>query len=129
MTGMKEGAGEDPFSEDTDEEHAVSSNDESPSRDEGKDGTTRDSPSPTASASIPYIYRRDSVHDNRDRYPLFLQEETRNAERDAKREFEDKFQNTVSVTDIREALILAGLDNLDDVESHLEGWGYGIEFE
>jgi hypothetical protein len=61
--------------------------------------------------------------------PLFLQEETKQAERDAQRELEDRFGDDVSLTDLREALVLAGLDNLDEAEGQLEAWGYGMTFD
>ena len=127
MTGMKEGAGENPFEEDT--------SDESPTDDEA----TESSEEPTSSTepiqteqeqmSIPYIYRRKNVKEDRERYPLFLQEKTHKSEREVRRELEDEFDDEVKVTDIREALILSGLENLDDVINQLEEWGYGLEME
>jgi hypothetical protein len=134
MTGMKEGAGEDPFADDETETSAVGSS--------GTDGTTTDettSRSETDQAStqsdqqrsmrIPYKFRRDGVQDGRDRVPLFLQKDTKRAERDALRELEERFDDDVSLTDLREAIVKAGLDHLDEVEGHLEEWGYGITFE
>lgn len=148
MTGMKEGAGEDPFAEEP--STASSTGVESPEEEEkeeeqekntrsaadsaaGASGT--DDPDPRGSASqrqsvqIPYKFRRDGVQDGRGRVPLFLQEETKNAERDALRELEERFEANVSLTDLREALVKVGLDNLDDVERHLEEWGYGMTFD
>lgn len=78
---------------------------------------------------IPYILRRDSVQDNRDRYPLFLQEDTKHDEREALHDLENTLDDDVSLTDLREALILVGLANLDDVEQQLASWGYGLSFE
>lgn len=78
---------------------------------------------------IPYTLRRDSVQDGRNRVPLFLQSETKTAERDALRELEDRFDDDVSLTDLREALIVVGLGRLDEVEEQLERWGYGMTFE
>jgi hypothetical protein len=79
--------------------------------------------------AIPYKFRRDSVQDGRDRVPLFLQPETKTAEREAMRELEDRFDDSVSMTDLREALVKVGLDNLDETEAALEEWGYGLTFE
>jgi predicted nuclease with TOPRIM domain len=61
--------------------------------------------------------------------PLFLLPETKRAERDALRELEERFDADVSLTDLREALVRAGLEHLDDVESELEEWGYGMTFD
>lgn len=131
MTGMKEGAGEDPFA----------ANDESKEPDEStvNDGSRTDSESVETEASqasrqqrsmqIPYKFRRDGVQDGRERVPLFLQSETKSSERDAQRELEDRFDDDVSLTDLREALMKTGLDHLDEVEEHLEEWGYGMTFE
>jgi len=131
MTGMKEGAGEDPFA----------SNDDSPDVEEPTATETTATESETTetettassrqqrSMQIPYKFRRDGVQDGRERVPLFLQSETKSAERDAQRELEDRFDDDVSLTDLREALMKAGLDHLDEVEAHLEEWGYGMTFE
>lgn len=120
MTGMKEGAGGDPFTDDTESDD----NDTESDTTDMNETTTQ----PTRT-EIPMILRRDSVQDNRDRYPLFLQQDTKRDERDALRELEDRFEDDISVTDLREALILVGLSNLDDVEGQLEDWGYGLTFE
>jgi len=78
---------------------------------------------------IPYKFRRDGVKDGRNRVPLFLHEETKRDERDALRQIEGRFGENVSLTDLREALVKAGLENLDAVEVTLEEWGYGMTFE
>ena len=135
MTGMKEGAGEDPFADDTDDEaeSTASSTDRSTASDPAMEGGSEPEPEPEAdqdrSMAIPYKFRRDSVQDGRDRVPLFLQPETKTAEREAMRELEDRFDGSVSMTDLREALVKVGLDNLDETEATLEEWGYGLTFE
>jgi hypothetical protein len=78
---------------------------------------------------IPYKYRRDSVQDGRNRVPLFLQPETKTAEREALRELEERFDDNVSLTDLREALVKVGLEHLDKTEESLEEWGYGMTFD
>ncbi|WP_253738981.1 hypothetical protein [Halohasta salina] len=141
MTGMKEGAGEDPFAEDT--EPPASDPDPSPEpevseeTDETPVATNVDTtPESTESGQstqtrmqIPYKYRRDSVQDGRDRVPLFLQPETKTAEREALRELEERFGDNVSLTDLREALVKVGLEHLDETEERLEEWGYGMTFD
>jgi len=118
MTGMKEGAGEDPFAEDTE----ASEHDSEPSLDQYESEKSQDKVINTSTESkdnqpatqeqlqIPYKYRRDSVQDGRDRVPLFLQPETKTAEREALRELEERFDDSISLTDLREALVKVGLN-------------------
>jgi hypothetical protein len=141
MTGMKEGAGEDPFAEETDSTESKSA--ERPNTGETRTGDSRESADSTVETGmddqrssreqqairIPYKFRRNGVQDGRNRVPLFLQEDTKRAERDALRELEGRFDDDVSLTDLREALVQVGLDHLDEVESGLEEWGYGMTFE
>mgnify|MGYP007116779488 FL=1 len=136
MTGMKEGAGEDPFADDGDvavEESESSTSAPDPAMEGGSepdDIAGDDSSQSTEQAmNIPYKFRRDSVQDNRDRVPLFLQAETKTAEREAMRELEERFDDNVSMTDLREALVKVGLEHLDETEAALEDWGYGLTFD
>lgn len=141
MTGMKEGAGEDPFAEDTGTADSQSETDSTVATADSTEtapeqAEAESDPAETArdergqrSISIPYKFRRDSVQDDRDRVPLFLQVETKRAERDALRELEERFDDDVSLTDLREALVKVGVDHLDEVEGHLEEWGYGLTFD
>ena len=137
MTGMKEGAGEDPFAEDAetpDPEPEPTSEPEATQETEetSVDATTESTESQSVTKnqiSIPYKYRRDSVQDGRDRVPLFLQPETKTAEREALRELEERFDDNISLTDLREALVKVGLEHLDEAEENLEEWGYGMEFK
>lgn len=129
MTGMKEGAGEDPFADD--ENVAEQKTDAAESADEtatAPDSTSGRQPN-QQQIQIPYKFRRDGVQDGRDRVPLFLQEDTKSAEREALRELEDRFDDDVSLTDLREAVVKTGLQHLDEVESQLTSWGYGMTFD
>jgi len=138
MTGMKEGAGEDPFADEgspnedperqPDDSPETASTEADPSLEVGSSSTTEESSS-GAEMSIPYKYRRDSVQDDRDRVPLFLHAETKTDERKAMRELEERFGDRISLTDLREALVKAGLENLDTTQKQLEQWGYGIKFD
>lgn len=132
MTGMKEGAGEDPF--------ADNEQSDSPSQEETKGTESTNDSSETSrtndiadndrqSPKIPYKLRRDSVQDGRDRVPLFLKEETKQMERTAQRELEKQFGENVALTDLREALMKVGLQHMNEVETNLEEWGYGMTFE
>lgn len=133
MTGMKEGAGDDPFADDPTPDTDSDSDSVEP---ESADDNSTNTEDTTSSASesgqpmqIPYKFRRDGVQDGRDRVPLFLQPETKNAERDALRELEGRFNGNVSLTDLREALVIVGLEHLNEVQTELEEWGYGMNFD
>jgi hypothetical protein len=134
MTGMKEGAGDDPFADDpepAESDESVVESDPALEEPEGDGSSTpvTGSGSGGATMRIPYKFRRSGVQDGRDRVPLFLHPETKRAERDALHELEERFDDDVSLTDLREALMKVGLDHLDDVEGHLEEWGYGMTFD
>lgn len=133
MTGMKEGAGEDPFANDdetTDTESiGQAETDETQASTNTTKQTTDTRLSDQQQIQIPYKFRRDGVQDGRDRVPLFLQGDSKSAERDALREIEQRFDDDVSLTDLREALVKVGLQHLDEVEVHLKGWGYGMTFD
>jgi len=136
MTGMKEGAGEDPFADtsnstDTKGPEETAEATEASDNQDSSDHTNQASSdrSDSQQLQIPYKYRRDGVQDGRDRVPLFLMEETKQSERDALREMEERFGDNVSLTDLREAVMKVGLAELDAVEDALEDWGYGMTFE
>ena len=133
MTGMKEGAGEDPFADDesADAESENEAEEQATPSVETTEATTNNSESQSEqrAARIPYKFRRDSVHDGRNRVPLFLKPETKRMERDAQRELEERFDDEVSLTDLRESLMKVGLQHLDEVEANLETWGYGLTFD
>lgn len=132
MTGMKEGAGEDPFASNenrTETTEKSTPSETSTPEPEPADAESSQSSQRRQTMRIPYKFRRDGVQDGRERVPLFLQSETKSSERDAQRELEDRFDDDVSLTDLREALMKTGLNHLDEVEDHLEEWGYGMTFE
>lgn len=134
MTGMKQGAGENPFADESDSEESVEQSETndataSPDASEGTDVTESRRETQQRSIQIPYKFRRDGVQDGRNRVPLFLQKDTKSAERDALRALEERLDEDVSLTDLREALVKAGLEHLDEVEMHLEEWGYGMTFD
>jgi hypothetical protein len=136
MTGMKEGAGEDPFAEestsvesDTESRSSETSTEASIAGTDQADDTGEQDSAEHQLMQIPYKLRRNGVQDGRSRVPLFLQKDTKRSERDALREFEKRFDSNVSLTDLREALVKIGLQHPEKVERQLEEWGYGLNFE
>lgn len=130
MTGMKEGAGEDPFSESDGSDTTRSSEPSAESEvDRRPDDSSATPGRQVRTERIPYKFRRDGVQDGRNRTPLFLQAETKRQERETLRELEERFDTAVSKTDLREALVKVGMNHLEEVESQLEQWGYGMTFD
>jgi len=134
MTGMKEGAGEDPFADTDDSTDSAATEQESSTTTDVEPDPKETQPAenarePKQQVRIPYKFRRDGVQDGRDRVPLFIKPETKSAERDAQRELEERFSDDVSLTDLREAVVRTGLEHLDEVEEQLTDWGYGMTFE
>jgi hypothetical protein len=136
MGGMKQGAGEDPFADDPDN----GSNDVSDASelDETSSSTVDTGPSSSDAASssttqptmdIPLKFRRNAVKEGRNRVTLYLQENTIESERDARNKLQERFGEDVAKADLREAMVLTALDDLDTVASQLEEWGYGMDFD
>ncbi|WP_158059633.1 hypothetical protein [Halorussus halophilus] len=78
-------------------------------------------------SDLPYTLRRDKVKDERENvHQLFVQDDTDENENDARRQLEDRFDDDVYKLDAREAIYLAGMQNIDDAESVLREWGYDL---
>ena len=74
---------------------------------------------------MPFTLRRDNVKDERDNvHQLFVQRETDERAKDAERELESIVGEDVYRLDAREAIYLAGMQNLDDAAKVLHEWGY-----
>lgn len=130
MTGMKEGAGEDPFADDQSENPDKQTESEMRVEDKPSDEHPQNEQTPESNTiQIPYKLRRDGVQDGRTRVPLFIQNKTKRAERQALRDLEEQFDEDISLTDLREAVVKAGLRQHDEVAAQLEEWGYGMTFE
>lgn len=81
-------------------------------------------------SGLPYIYRRDEVLANRGPFSVELLDETEHLVRLTENYVSQSFdEKKVAGSDIREALLIAGLYNLHDVVSVLEKWGYTPKVE
>lgn len=77
-------------------------------------------------SDLPYTLRRNNVKDERDSvHQLFVREGTDQQAREAERELEDRLGDVYRL-DAREAIYLAGMQNLDDAEAVLREWGVDI---
>jgi len=74
--------------------------------------------------NLPRIVHRQSVKDMREKiHELTVYSETNDAEVNARRDLEDRFDDDLYKLDAREAIYLAGMQNLDDAEDILREWG------
>lgn len=76
--------------------------------------------------SLPYIYDRNGVQTDRDPFSVRIQSETERLVRLTELQLTELFpEDDIKALDVREALLLAGLYNLDELVAILEEWGYG----
>jgi len=76
-------------------------------------------------SDLPRMVVRNSVKEDRDGgvHQLFVYQDTENKEKQARRDLEDRFDEDLYKLDAREAIYLAGMQNLDDAENILREWG------
>ncbi|WP_226008138.1 hypothetical protein [Natrinema salinisoli] len=141
MTGFKSGSAGDPFSnsgdsdDDNDEpsDPAPSLRDDtepraesSVNRDQHRDTDRTESPS--VGNGLPWIYERDSITDGRAKtVQLHLQQSTLDRQREARTDVGHVLGESVKKADLREAALLVGLEQIDDVADQLREWGYDFE--
>jgi len=136
MTGFKSGASnDDPLgddSTDTETEESVADtaepDDSSSQSTESRSNGPSDMPelSGGTSSELPWIYERSSITDGRDKtVQLHLQRSTLDEQRQAQSDVETLLGESVKKADLREAALLAGLQQLDEVTDTLREWGYG----
>lgn len=120
---MKSGVG-DPF--DTDEESdqpAQESEEQAADEAAGEAAETEEAEEVT----YPLKLRRNNVKDERPNvHQLFVQDSTDAAATAAERDLEDRLGEDLYRLDAREAIYLAGIQNLDDAEEILREWGYDL---
>jgi len=116
---MKEGAS-DPFADDgTDSEQPTSE-----TADAG-DGGTEPADTDERVRSLPYIHARDTVKEDRPNvHQLFVRDEADREAKHAEMELEELLGEDVYRLDAREAIYLAGMQNLGDAADLLREWGY-----
>ncbi|WP_435156545.1 hypothetical protein [Haladaptatus sp. DFWS20] len=76
---------------------------------------------------LPLTLRRDNVKDERENvHQLFVQTGTDERAKDAERELESLVGEDVYRLDAREAIYLAGMQNLTEAAEILRNWGYDL---
>lgn len=118
---MKDGTGGDPFADDaTDTDNLTA--------DSGDTATAEPAETPaTETASLPYIYARETVKEGRDQVPFFLREHVQDLEDEFIDDLEERLGETVYKADAREAALVTVYNNyLDEVAELLREWGYSV---
>jgi len=125
---MKEGAGEDPFEEDTQAETTEADADvievgettgtpaeTSPPGSTSSDGST---------VSIPYKFKRDGVMDGRKQIPFYLREDVIEDEDEFISQLKEFVGEDVPKADAREAAMMVAHRNPKKVAAVLRNWGF-----
>lgn len=75
---------------------------------------------------LPFIFARRTVKADRDALPVYVRAATAEDIDSLERDLESRFDgDDVMSLDVREAVVKAGLRNVDDVVDVMEAWGYG----
>lgn len=140
MTGMKSGQSDDPVQWEDDDEDEESNEEESvkPQEDTGSDPTDpRGQPNQTQSNDTdtdgrPYMVRRalqdKGIKFERDEtLTFFVHDDVVTGEKELVVDMESRLGRDVPVTDVREAVYRAALENEEDVLAELLAMGYSVE--
>lgn len=142
---MKSGTGEDPFADDpepTDQAPADQEQQSTPDDATETEGSTPDTSADEPSVSddsasaadtegqldqddIPWVLRRSRVKDDRpEMVPVYVREETADAEPAFVRDVEEIVGRDVYKFDVREAALLVAMNHPEEVAEQLNSWGY-----
>ncbi|WP_128225195.1 hypothetical protein [Halobacteriaceae bacterium SHR40] len=136
---MKQGSTDDPFAEEPQDEanevaesteangdHSDEDNQDAyaSSQSSGSENETTDESMDTQK-SLPFIYARDSVKDDRQQRPIFLRDDVEDGIPELVDKLESSFDENVYRTDVLEAAVLVAQQNPELVEEVLGEWGYG----
>lgn len=123
---MKQGSTDDPFAEPADD-----STDETPDPSpdpDPVDTSPTDQSSGDTGQSIPWLFKRENARDGREKTKqLHLQAETERKEGSFKSAVERRVDESVQLTDLREAALLVAMEHPDEVATQLREWGYDFE--
>lgn len=125
---MKPGSGDDPFADEPTDDDPTTDTMNTDTTSESTESVAPDSNTEQSTQSdYPFKLRRNNVKDERDNvHQLFVLDETDTQARDAERDLEDMLDEDVYRLDAREAIYLAGIQNLDDAAAVLREWGYDL---
>lgn len=93
---------------------------------ERRDESAANGSDQTGVADLPFIFARRTVKADRNALPVYVRDSTANGIDELERELDERFDgDDVMSLDVREAVVKAGLRNVDDVVDVMEAWGYG----
>jgi hypothetical protein len=125
MPGMKEGPGDDPF---TDDDEETTNPSEPTTERESTAESDAESTGGMSTDQIPYVVRRQTVKEERNNeHVAFLRDEYADMENEVLAAVADELdmhQKEISVTDLREAFVELAAENPESVARILEDWGY-----
>jgi hypothetical protein len=123
MTGMKEGAGDDPFADDVEEERTETESSDAPPT----ESTTVDTTTHTDSSDdLPYVLIRDGVSDGRKLVRFELRDEFRDLDDEVRRVVADELGTAPSdqyIMDVREAMVAVAARHPQEVAEMMREWG------
>jgi flagellar biosynthesis/type III secretory pathway M-ring protein FliF/YscJ len=125
MTGMKEGAGDDPFADDVDESSSTTGETTEATMSETTTETTETSTDGSTS-DLPYVLTRDGVSQDRKLVRFELRPEFRDLDDEVRREVADQLGTAASdqyIADVREAMVAVAAEHPDEVAELMREWG------
>ena len=137
---MKSDAGTDPI----DDASATDENEENKNESDDEDDTSgspldaslshwtqstssSDSTDEITTDDLPYVITRNRVKENRTMISYFLRPETQELEDEAEEIVAKELGTDVQRLDLREALVLVGLNNIEEVVDTLRDFGYRLK--
>lgn len=122
---MKEGIGDDPF--DDEENEDTQSQPSTGSEETAAAEQVNQKESSQVRRSLPYIYSRDSVKEDRQQRPVFLRDQTEEGISNLVDAVEDDLGEDVYQTDVLEAAMEVALDHPELVAQKCREYGYDWE--
>lgn len=128
MTGFKDGASSSPFDDDEDADEPDTTPNSPTAANPDRQDTEAANLSPTENDGLPWIYRRENACDGRPKTKqLHLQETTARQETQFRSDVETELDESIELTDLREAAVMVAMNHVDEVAAQLREWGYDAD--
>lgn len=126
MPGMKEGIGDDPFDDESENEGDETERSADASEVETTQGTSQERPT-SSRRSLPYIHSRDYVKEDRQQRPVFLRKQNEEGIGNLVDAVESDLGEEVYQTDVLEAAMEVAIENPQLVAEKCREYGYDWE--
>jgi len=126
MTGMKEGAGEDPFADDAKENRPTTDATTETTMSDTTTDTADEATSDTTAKTVPWVLARDGVSDGRKMVPFELRPEYRGLDEDVLQDIAEILGTDATdqyITDVREAMVAVAARHPEEVAEEMREWG------